>query len=150
LCIGNYGTQKKLLLNTASQFKEILFIIINGKWEIHSKDNILFFKRVSEKELLEIYTISDFLYRPLKFSSANNSILEGLSMGVFIITNDTGGIKNYLNNKNSKILFSNKILKSILESNLKKEKINAMKFDWKNINSRIIPLYEDVLKNEQK
>jgi glycosyltransferase involved in cell wall biosynthesis len=148
LCIGNYGTDFDKLINFAKEEKNILFIILNNNLNLPNLKNLIHFKKVSEKKLLELYTISDFLYRPLKFSSANNSILEAISMGVYVITNDTEGIKDYLTPKNSLITDNIEDIKKFLNKKISKNNIRDINYDWKIISEKILTIYKKALKNE--
>lgn len=152
LCIGNYGTNREEIIEKCRNFKEILFIVINNNWngKIPQMNNVLFFRRVSEEKLLELYTLADIFYRPLKFSSANNSILEAQSVGLFILTNETEGVIDYL--KKGRYLFIEDMggINSLLTNKklshfIKKERV--LDFDWYKIAERTIKIYEEVIKD---
>ncbi|PIN89774.1 hypothetical protein COU57_05305 [Candidatus Pacearchaeota archaeon CG10_big_fil_rev_8_21_14_0_10_32_14] len=152
LCIGNYGTQKEKVLSIAKSHKDFLFIILNNKWEIETKDNILFYNRVGEEKLLELYSLADILYRPLKFSAGNTSIVEGLAMGLKIFTNPTEGIKDYLDKTNSVIIENEKDFDEAIKNELSIKDvrpINANNLDWKIIAYKTYELYEEIL-NENR
>lgn len=151
LCLGNYGTSMKRILSAAEKEKDCFFIIINNNWKIKPRENLLFFKRVSEKKLREIYTVSDVLFRPLEFSSANNSILEAISMGLFVLTNETEGVKDYLNKCNAIIddgvLYN---LRKYIPEMIDREKImrSAEKFAWKKIVKDMLVMYYEIIPSE--
>lgn len=152
LCIGNYGTEKEKIIGISKKLKNNLFIVINKDLNLKSQNNLILLKKVSDEELLEYYTLSDFLFRPLKFSSANNSILEAISVGRVVITTKTEGVKDYLNDENSIIL---KDIKDLNDTSLNRKfdkkiiRKNAKVFDWEKITKEIVSEYESIINNEK-
>ena len=58
--------------------------------------NVHLFSRIPEEQLIRLYQRADALFLPLKDATANNAILESLSCGTPVITNDIGGIRDYV------------------------------------------------------
>lgn len=57
--------------------------------------NVFFHEKLSDEELLEQYQTSYVLVMPMSDSGANTAIVQALSVGLPVITTDTGGIRSY-------------------------------------------------------
>ncbi|UEG52971.1 glycosyltransferase [Mucilaginibacter daejeonensis] len=57
--------------------------------------NVIFHANLSDEELLQQYQSSYVMLMPLASSGANTAIVQGLAIGLPIITNDIGGIRSY-------------------------------------------------------
>ena len=156
LVVGLHGVNLKHLKNIIQNIKEINFIIVSSNFDMIA-DNVSIKSNVSDEELRALYEYADVLFRPLDFATANNSVLESISMGTPVITNNIKGITDYLSVANSflanneeeffkifKSLIKNKSLISDKSKNLT---LLAQKYSWNNIAPKIELIYENVLKN---
>lgn len=57
--------------------------------------NVFFYEKLTDEELLRHYQTSYVMLMPMKDSGVNTAIMQALSIGLPIITNDVGGIKTY-------------------------------------------------------
>lgn len=57
--------------------------------------NVYFFEKLTDEELLHKYQTSYVMLMPMKDSGVNTAIMQALSIGLPVITNDAGGIKSY-------------------------------------------------------
>lgn len=146
LTIGAYGTDYDPILKLSKDFPNFLFVIIGRKKE--KKSNILNLNKINEKDLLEWYNISNALFRPLKFASANNSILEALSFEKPIITNIKLSKEYDMSNF---VIYKNYQDLKIKVSKLKKNPPNKVdNLDWKNISNDLLLLYKEVIQSWKK
>jgi glycosyltransferase involved in cell wall biosynthesis len=63
--------------------------------ELSAKNNIYFYEKLSDEELLEHYQTSYVLLMPMEDSGANTAIVQAIATGLPIITTDIGGIRSY-------------------------------------------------------
>ena len=80
LIVGNHGENLTLMKNIIRNFTKIRFIVVSSKLDIIA-DNVFYKSNVSDEELRALYYFADVSFRPLDFATANNSILESISMG---------------------------------------------------------------------
>ena len=59
-------------------------------------DNVRVHTGVSEDELISLYRRADALLLPVTAATANNAVLESIACGTPVITNDVGGMADYL------------------------------------------------------
>jgi len=108
----DYGKGKDKLLNIMEEFsskeeyKNIKLICVSKKpknFKELEKLNIYFFENLSEKEIRNLYSISDLFIFPSRYEGYGSVIAEAMAIGLPIITTNTGLgwiIKNkYKNNK---------------------------------------------------
>lgn len=159
LTCGSYGLKEKAIKNTVNCFPDILFIFVSSGLEKSLKgNNIVNLKGISENELINLYAASDVLFRPLNFSTANNSILEAMAMGKTVITNRIGGVVDYLDDTCAYLASSDsefpKLFKKALNNKHEVEEKgqNARlrvekEFSWEVITPKIIKVYQQVLED---
>lgn len=120
--------------------------------QISDSDNIFFHANLSTSELVELYNTSKLTFLPLNESTANNAINESLACGTCVVTNNIGGVKDYMNSNVGIIcdecdseLFVDAIL-NVLEEKLIFDRSSIRKYaeshlNWKNI------VRDDILRN---
>jgi len=159
LSVGIHGRDWDTVMEVSSHFIEnpnIKFsAIIPGKIRYWFKNNpeIQLYSEIPEKELIEKYQAADILLIPLKFATANNSLLESIACGTPVISTNTGGIPDYLSDS-SGWMFNNgdtnsivKLLKALIDdkSCLRDKSVIARKeslqFDWQNVAKSAIEVY---------
>lgn len=160
LSVGIHGRDWDTVMEVSSQFAnnpQIKFsaIVPNGirsRFEHHPE--IQLFSGIPEDELIAKYRAADVLLIPLKFATANNSLLESIACGTPVISTNTGGIPDYLTESSGwmldigdiksiihllKVLLDDKsslIDKSVIA---RKESLN---FDWQKISKHVNEVYK--------
>lgn len=156
---GINGSNLSLVFKMAEQFSNMLFCILGRNIHPHPP-NVKFLSGISDAELKSLYSIADIFLKPLDFATANNSILEAMSMGKPIITDAIPGVLDYLD-KDCAFLVENKrdypeIISQVLE-NKKERRFKGNKarkkaekdFDWRIIAEKTIEVYKEVI-NDHK
>lgn len=111
------------------------------------------FSDVNDLDLKEFYQKATALFLPMLNSTACNSILEAMAMGLPIISSDVGGNYGYVNKSNAILIpkGENDSLTDVTIDLLKNEdKLNQMslkslelsnQFDWKNVAKQVDEFY---------
>jgi glycosyltransferase involved in cell wall biosynthesis len=99
LCVGSHGLDRKLLSDFIRTNPTRQFIIIGLKQQLEPFPNTQYLYNVSDEALRDLYAGAILLIRPLQFATANNSVLEALSMGKTILASRIPGITDYLTEK---------------------------------------------------
>jgi len=111
---------------------------------------------VSEEQLRDLYRNAALLLMPLEDAVANNAIMEAMACGLPIVTNDTGGIRDYVDTEFA-LLRAKGDSSAMAEATLslcadtprrarmrEAARAQALKFDWKIIADHIAQVYERV------
>ena len=98
LTTGAYGTDFLFIEKLSEKFPDVLFIIVGKSYKSKSK-NIKYLTNISDKQLKLLYNVSDIFLKPLRFATANNSVLEAMSLGKPIIIDAIPGVLDYLDEK---------------------------------------------------
>ena len=99
LCVGSHGLDRALLTEIIRANPNREFIIVGLKPQLDAFPNIRYLYQLSDEALRDLYGNADFMLRPLDFATANNSVLEALSMGKTILASRIPGISDYLTEK---------------------------------------------------
>lgn len=153
LSVGIQGVDSKVFQKIASQFPEIIFIVIGRSEKNNQHNNIYLPGKVSEDKLIDFYSLADICFKPLKFATANNSILEAMSMGKTTITNSIDGIKDYLTESQAYLADSNKDFYQLFQKAIKNKRAREEKgrqgrkraeeeFSWVKIAEKITNIYQ--------
>lgn len=96
----DYELLSKIIRVFHERYPQIKFNLVGMKYdnlgERINSSNIICHKRLSKREYDEVIRNSLFLLLPLTFATANNALLEGLSLGVPVICNNVPGVQEYL------------------------------------------------------
>jgi len=154
LSCGIQGVNSDVFQKVTERFPEILFIVVGRKEKNNKVKNIINLQNVSEKDLIFYYQISDFCFKPLKFATANNAVLEAMAMEKVTLTNKIPGITDYLDEKCSylaknneefytliKLMIKNPKDKFQKEKNAREKAINF--FSWETISNKILHIYNE-------
>ena len=155
---GIQGVDSPTFLKVAKQFPNIIFVVV-GRKEKTYLPNVIQPGKVTEEKLIEYYSLADFCFKPLKFATANNAILEAMAMGKVTITNKIDGVSEYLNDScgylASAISDFPKIFERVMSNKdeVKEKARNARlkaerEFSWEVITPKIIKVYQQVLANK--
>jgi glycosyltransferase involved in cell wall biosynthesis len=99
LCVGAHGLDRKLLSDFIRANPTRQFIVVGLKPQLKPFPNTRYMYDVSDEDLRDLYAGASLLIRPLEFATANNSVLEALSMGKTILANRIPGITDYLTDR---------------------------------------------------
>jgi len=96
LCVGAHGLDRKLLSDFIRTNPGQPFILVGLKPQLEPFPNTRYLYNISDEKLRDLYAGAALLIRPLEFATANNSVLEALSMGKTIVASRIPGITDYL------------------------------------------------------
>lgn len=99
LCVGSHGLDRKLLTEFIIANPSRQFVFVGLKEKLDPFSNVHYLYQVPDAALRDLYAASTLLIRPLLFATANNSILEALSMGKTILVNRIEGVTDYLSDE---------------------------------------------------
>ncbi|HEY4936433.1 MAG TPA: glycosyltransferase family 4 protein, partial [Puia sp.] len=97
VCVGSHGLDRELLSEFIIANPNRQFLLIGLQENMDAFPNVHYLNQVSDAELRNLYAAAILMIRPLVFATANNSILEALSMGKTILVNRIPGVTDYLN-----------------------------------------------------
>jgi glycosyltransferase involved in cell wall biosynthesis len=72
------------------------FIFVGLKKQLDPFPNTRYLYHIPDEKLRDLYLGASLMVRPLHFATANNSVLEALSMGKTILASRIPGITDYL------------------------------------------------------
>jgi len=102
--LRNFEMMDNVVDKIAASIKDTIeyHFIIPSAFRMHpvlvdflNRPNVFFHEKLSDEELLEQYQTSYVMLMPMLDSGANTAIVQALSVGLPIITTDTGGIRSY-------------------------------------------------------
>ena len=153
LVVGLHGINLTLLKTIIKKFPQIHFIIVTKQLEIKA-ENVSYQSDVSDERLRSLYKFADVTFKPLIFATANNSILESISMNTPVITNKIRGVEDYLSNDNSFLAMDENEFVEIFSNLLNDKKIISLKshsltsvsqkFSWQSIIPQLENIYSRV------
>jgi glycosyltransferase involved in cell wall biosynthesis len=156
LSIGLHGGDISETVRLASVFENVLFVVVGSDLASELKGkNIRVLSRLSETEMLEAYNSCDIFFRPLRFATANNSLLEAMSMGKAIITDRIPGVVDYLDTESAFLVENRQYEKAfrlaIEDPEERRERASKafnrarQEYDWGVVARRTKEVYEEVL-----
>jgi glycosyltransferase involved in cell wall biosynthesis len=159
LCLtsGLMGTRSENIFEIAKQLPEVLFIGIGfGKSHTALPLNVKLLSHISEDELKGLYNCADLFIKPVQFATANNSILEAMSMGKAIVTNAIPGVLDYLDDDCAYLVQQGHGFLEVIDHALKNEEDRKLKglrarekaekeFDWPVVADKVFEVYKSVL-----
>ncbi len=98
LTVGFNGVNTKILKLIIQANTDKQFVIVNRKKLDQEFVNVVYKCNLSDLELREVYNQAYMVLRPLHFATANNSLLEAMSLKIPILTNKIPGVLDYLSN----------------------------------------------------
>ena len=111
---------------------------------------------ISEDALVRLYRRSALLVMPLLAATANNALLEAMACGLPIVTNDTGGVRDYVDDSCSSILperdapaFTEEILRLLDDADKRASmaiaaRKRALEYDWGKIALMMQQVYDKI------
>lgn len=163
LSVGIHGrdwkTIKTVIKNIDSGEKIVNFNAVIPEYhmqKIAGIERINIHSNISEEKLIELYQKSDILFLPLKFGTANNSILESIACGTPVISTKIGGIPDYVDRKSGWLFERGDIsgIISLINSMMNNPELyrskragtrkQALTFDWNKIAEMVNEVYKEV------
>jgi len=147
LCVGSHGVDFPLLNKLIEMNRSFHFVVVGMGGLISIGTNVTHLTNISDIDLKTLYMNCKAVVRPLTFATANNSILEGLSMGKKIITTRISGISDYLNEEICIFTDQFQNFKIDLQDKLDAESIRKYaidNFSW----DSLLPLYVQLYNSE--
>jgi glycosyltransferase involved in cell wall biosynthesis len=142
-----------------TQYKNIEFHVIQSRMSgpmelgLEDLDNVILHRdAISDEMLREMYQKSHVLFLPLKKSTANNALLEGLSCGLPIVSTVLPSVQAYVSTEGAVLIDNNdpdRLAEAIIylyenpderRKMGRKSRERALELDW----HRITPLIEDM------
>ena len=157
LTIGAHGANLPQTKRLAVSNPNVLFALVGAGQSVENiEGNILMLPRLSEEEMIDAYASCDFFFRPLKFATANNSLLEAMSMGKVTITDRIPGVVDYLDDETSFLVedceYQNAFELAIENPEERERRArNAHskarnEFDWRIVTQRTMSFYQETLR----
>lgn len=166
LVVGGHGRDWDVVEKVIQEFRgqkyRIEFhAVVPGKVKerLNHLDNLRLYTGIPEDELINLYRDSGVVLLPVKFATANNSLLEALACGTPVISTNTGGIPDYLDETcgwlmprddvKSIVQLLEELLEhpDVIKSKSEAARVKAMKFDWGKIKEQVYRVYKLAYKN---
>lgn len=144
LCVGAHGLDRTLLTEFIRVNPTRQFIIVGLRQQLDPFPNTQYLYNISDEQLRDLYAGAALLIRPLQFATANNSVLEALSMGKTILASRIPGITDYLTDKTAIFIdtLKDRSLESIKPLDprfIRQAAIDA--FSWQRVFAQYLTLY---------
>lgn len=161
LFVGYHLRDIETLVATAEiikkKFPKFKLKVVMGKAYFNlfpQSDTFEFYPGIPDEELRTLYQTSSVLLMPLKDSTANNAVLEGMACGLPTVTTDSGSISDYVS-KGTGIITREKDSKGLAdatiylmenpEANMKmrlQSRVESDAFSWETVASLMKKQYE--------
>lgn len=99
LSVGNNGVDKEALSMAIIKNPDIKFIVVGLRDFQLNTDNLTCLSKISDEELQKLYYNCRLFIRPMRFATANNSVLEAMSMNKAIFISTMNGEYDYFDEK---------------------------------------------------
>lgn len=148
LCVGSHGLNRRLMTDLVRANPDRSFIFVGLRPQLEPFANVRYLYSVSDEELRDLYAGAALMVRPLDFATANNSVLEALSMGKTILASRIPGITDYLTEDIAFFIdslpdHSLDHIKAIDHSRIRQVAID--RFSWR----KVIDTYSDLYHQQQ-
>lgn len=159
---GFFERDYHVLRQAAERLKEhtkIRFIIVSSRKvceQFSNMNNVRTYTNIPDRELLALYRDSDVFLFSVKSATASNSLLEAMSCGLPIVTENIGGIPEYVIDdcavffKKSDIEGLCHVLIQLADSHILRKKMGlasrrrALELDWERIADETLEVYKDI------
>jgi glycosyltransferase involved in cell wall biosynthesis len=144
LCVGAHGLNRSLLSDLIRANPNLPFVIVGLTKQLEPFPNTRYLYNIPDEKLRDLYLGASLMLRPLHFATANNSVLEALSMGKTILASRIPGITDYLSD-NTCIFFdtlpdhSLAGIQPLDSGRIRKSSIDS--FSWKQVLAEYSTLY---------
>ena len=165
ITVGSWLRDHECVLEVARllvSHRDIEFHVVSAKLaEQDVPENVHVYCRLEDAELVRMYQDSSVLFIPLRDSTANNVILEGIACGLPVVVSDLPGVRAYVSGDeailvkdNSREKFASALLG--LEQNRKRlsdmalcARQRALELSWRKIVSQVESVYSGLLQQKQ-
>jgi len=169
LTVGNHGrdwdTYKKVVLEVKKQQLPVDFTAVvppGVQKKLSGLPGVELLSGISEENLITLYRSADLMFMPVKFSSANNSVLEAMACGVPALSSRVGGISDYVDDSCGWLVPGGDVCETVTllkELEQHRNRLTAMKkaarnrsldFDWNRIASQVEDVYAFALERWER
>jgi glycosyltransferase involved in cell wall biosynthesis len=146
LCVGAHGLDRDSLAQFIVTNPALPFVFVGIKEKLGDFPNTHYLTKVSDEDLRDLYFGCALMFRPLRFATANNSLLEALSMGKTILASRIPGVTDYLSDDTCVFIDTLKD-RSIANMNTLRldpavlRQVAIQKFGWRKVLDTYIALY---------
>ena len=96
----DYGLLGRIITTFRDKYPKIVFDLVGMKYEklngIQDSSNVVCHGRLDKESYNNLINNALFMMLPLEFATANNALLEALSLGVPVICSKVHGVREYL------------------------------------------------------
>jgi glycosyltransferase involved in cell wall biosynthesis len=96
ITVGHWLRDWRVFAAVASALPDIDFVAVTGSKAVPDLPNVSLRAGLSDDALAELYREADIAFLPLKGSTANNALLEGMATGLPVVATDLPAIRAYV------------------------------------------------------
>lgn len=162
ISVGFFERDYQTLKQVAEKLQEnskIKFIVVSSRnvcKQFSGLNNVSTYTNINDSELLSLYRNSDVFLFSVESATVSNSLLEAMSCGLPIVTENLGGIPEYVTDdcaiffKKNDVAGLNNILLKLADSPCLRKSMGlasrkrALELDWKKIASKTIEVYKEI------
>ena len=142
-------------VNYCAKNNDIVFHVLSQKGYSRERfkkyENVVLYDRLDDDVFFTLMEKCDYVFLPLTFATANNSVLESHCLGKICILPKEGGIVDYSSPRD--LLYSSKSELFTIFDNLKKRESNiyedviefSNKFSWNSVYKQLEKAYQELL-----
>lgn len=147
LCVGAHGLDREMMARLIAANPAVRWVFVGLKEKLEGYPQVEYLRGIPDQQLRDLYAAADVMVRPLTFATANNSVLEAMSMDKTILASRIPGITDYLNDDNCVFLDTVKDLS--LESVFSRKQAPGLvrayavrEFSWQTVLNEYYRLYK--------
>ena len=156
LLVGDNGVKRSLVKNLIQMHPHVLFILVAKPLPNLNFENVKYAQNIPEEELFRLYEVADIFFRPLRFATANNALLEAMAMGKAIVIHKLPGVTDYVDESQAYLADTDedfliqfrRALENLDQSRRKGVQARRraeQEFAWEHITKKTISVYKEVL-----
>jgi glycosyltransferase involved in cell wall biosynthesis len=157
----DYEFMKAVITRFGKLFPEVRFDLVGvdrTKLQLDgTATNVTLHGRLSTELYRDLLSECLFVFLPITFATANNALLEGLSLGTPVVCSDVPGVRDYLMDKSYVVSNVEDVVQFYLRQSQKGASAHLSEaerlleycrrnFDWRVIRQRVIAVAEKVVK----
>jgi len=146
LCVGAHGLDREMMAKLIAANPTARWVMVGIKERLEGYSQVEYLRGISDERLRDLYAEANVMVRPLIFATANNSVLEAMSMGKTILASRIPGITDYLNDANCIFLDTMKdlSLQRVLSGKMDPGSVRGYavrEFSWQRVLNEYLQLY---------